>query len=470
MTDAYWLVWYIAFIKSWLGEAIAAEITAASSTQTTSTATHISIDTLHHTIYEYVRIAAYMAWLGQILFMRLQAASHGTKMSYTPSMQGVSPRFVHNVLREELRLVNGHMNAPINDICVRVNRRLTSIVPSIARRTAVKALEDTPSTRTTSTIYALEHGSPVGRFLTSVYANTPNPIQKIMTREPELHHLLDHTINEFNTAYDRIHHNPPLTITRAMIATWGELHPNLTPADIEVFGEAWKCAALAEIDLVDDFPVYPNTWYYEWVRDRDTGKTEYIVPPKNAVFRWLVGELGSSSPARYMTVDEYRQRAREVVESKSSEWFARQNVRWARIPTGAYTCAFCLLLASRGAVYKSSESAGLGGFDHDDCDCLVVPVYDTEDYPFKEVVDAARNVYRENKDLFALQYSRNLYETTVTRGKNKGLTVMRHKRYVYIGRERLAEITSDMPRVDNSEYQRWVEERMKKFRATLRAA
>lgn len=46
-------------------------------------------------------------------------------------------------------------------------------------------------------------------------------------------------------------------------------------------------------------------------------------------------------------------------------------VRYARVPTGGETCTFCTMLASRGFVYRTSESAGHA--DHRNCDCLVLP-------------------------------------------------------------------------------------------------
>lgn len=47
--------------------------------------------------------------------------------------------------------------------------------------------------------------------------------------------------------------------------------------------------------------------------------------------------------------------------------------RWARVPQGE-TCEFCLMLASRGWVYWSEESARLGGgFHKGHCDCKIVP-------------------------------------------------------------------------------------------------
>ena len=48
----------------------------------------------------------------------------------------------------------------------------------------------------------------------------------------------------------------------------------------------------------------------------------------------------------------------------------RDGVRWARVPTGAVSCEFCIMLASRGAVYHEPELAAAG---HANCDCRVVP-------------------------------------------------------------------------------------------------
>lgn len=47
--------------------------------------------------------------------------------------------------------------------------------------------------------------------------------------------------------------------------------------------------------------------------------------------------------------------------------------RWARVPRGAKTCAFCLMLASRGFAYLSEDAAGRQMQYHADCDCDIVP-------------------------------------------------------------------------------------------------
>ena len=47
------------------------------------------------------------------------------------------------------------------------------------------------------------------------------------------------------------------------------------------------------------------------------------------------------------------------------------NVRWARVPTGRETCAYCFMLASRGWDYVSEDTAHAGS--HQGCNCIVVP-------------------------------------------------------------------------------------------------
>lgn len=71
---------------------------------------------------------------------------------------------------------------------------------------------------------------------------------------------------------------------------------------------------------------------------------------------------------------------------------------WTRVATGRYTCAWCLMLISRGPTYLGADTAGLdlpdetaqkmiaAGEDvseymqqwHDGCDCKVVPVFKSE--------------------------------------------------------------------------------------------
>ena len=55
----------------------------------------------------------------------------------------------------------------------------------------------------------------------------------------------------------------------------------------------------------------------------------------------------------------------------------RLEPRYARVPSGAETCAFCTMLASRGFAYRTKEKAGALNHYHADCDCRVVCSWDT---------------------------------------------------------------------------------------------
>ena len=47
------------------------------------------------------------------------------------------------------------------------------------------------------------------------------------------------------------------------------------------------------------------------------------------------------------------------------------DVAYARVATGARTCTYCMMLASRGFAYHKESTAKQG--DHRNCDCLIVP-------------------------------------------------------------------------------------------------
>lgn len=58
----------------------------------------------------------------------------------------------------------------------------------------------------------------------------------------------------------------------------------------------------------------------------------------------------------------------------------KKGVRYARVTSGRNTCAFCLMLAGRGAVYWTRESAGAFNRWHTHCRCKVVPGYSGDQY------------------------------------------------------------------------------------------
>lgn len=69
--------------------------------------------------------------------------------------------------------------------------------------------------------------------------------------------------------------------------------------------------------------------------------------------------------------------------------------RWAR-HASANACAFCALLATRGAVYHSEKTAGMGARYHDHCHCVAVPVWGNEEYEPPPYVATWMQAYKDS--------------------------------------------------------------------------
>ena len=124
---------------------------------------------------------------------------------------------------------------------------------------------------------------------------------------------------------------------------------------------------------------------------RFTAVTAASVPTEAvaANVRFLAGHLWTPNPldmlgALQISADKYvKAPGRETMRSNAK----REGVRYARVPIGEKTCAFCLMLASRDAIYFTKESAGdindsgFGDGFHGFCDCAVVRIAKKSDYP-----------------------------------------------------------------------------------------
>lgn len=81
----------------------------------------------------------------------------------------------------------------------------------------------------------------------------------------------------------------------------------------------------------------------------------------------------------------------------------RARPRFARVPQGAKTCAWCSMLASRGFDFGSRQSAGdqgrgVGDDFHDDCDCRIVPEWGDDDGIEGYDPDRYLNMYEAARD------------------------------------------------------------------------
>lgn len=74
----------------------------------------------------------------------------------------------------------------------------------------------------------------------------------------------------------------------------------------------------------------------------------------------------------------------------------REQVGWARVPTGSDPCAFCLTLASRGAAYSTRATAGGDGNQyHGNCSCVQMRISSNSDYPDNFDPEEMYLIYRE---------------------------------------------------------------------------
>ncbi|MFS0718857.1 hypothetical protein ABC337_04990 [Arthrobacter sp. 1P04PC] len=119
--------------------------------------------------------------------------------------------------------------------------------------------------------------------------------------------------------------------------------------------------------------------------------------------RYLAGQLWSPEPAAMLgalkvATDKYvKQHGRDTIV-----WNARrEGALWARVPTGPKTCSWCLILASRDAVYLSEKSASHradGSKYHGLCDCQAVPLRRGDEYPPGYLPDDFYDMYSVARD------------------------------------------------------------------------
>lgn len=101
------------------------------------------------------------------------------------------------------------------------------------------------------------------------------------------------------------------------------------------------------------------------------------------VARYQAGKLASGDVKGFVKecaayVGDSAKRAANDTTLRNAQRDGRRGVRYARVPTGAETCTFCRMLASRGFVYKSDKSAGRLSHFHRNCDCRVVASTDAD--------------------------------------------------------------------------------------------
>ncbi|STY84686.1 VG15 protein [Mobiluncus mulieris] len=175
------------------------------------------------------------------------------------------------------------------------------------------------------------------------------------------------------------------TLEKAMLADLKQVWDAITGAEPDTVSRLVQ-ELLPE--LIDRYGVMAESmaadWYEELTGQQAFIPDAYANEAYRASTRWALsplfaGEHGADSlDAAFdrlsgSLVRHMRQYARSTVNESVRR--SGGKVFYARMVMGATTCDFCLMLASRGPVYGSSETAGgEGNKYHDHCDCIPVPV------------------------------------------------------------------------------------------------
>lgn len=327
MFTVAFLFWWLSHLRALFGKRVKREL--ATARREGRLADRKSIG---NSLYPVVRAYAYAAWFGEVAYLR---SSAGGSLDFTPSMPGVNPKFVDEVLREELRVRDGKVTAPIGELAERISRKLGTLIDETARETSRRAaLSEDEHTVRRSLDYAEKHGHPVARFLGMV-DDEKSEIGKVIRADQELNTEVRDLIDDYEEEF---------TAEEADAELEAELARIDAEFDAKVRDEARQTLREAEIRL--------------GLRDEHGNK-------------WPIG--------------------------------------WARVPVGPFTCPFCLLLCSRGPVYRSSSvvlpsnrikkalPVAIGAYGapafHWGCDCLGVCVRDINDFDGVDAWRGAENLY-----------------------------------------------------------------------------
>lgn len=200
----------------------------------------------------------------------------------------------------------------------------------------------------------------------------------------------------------------------ALRSVLGDL-TQLSAADLAVLWQEIDGASPSQIEdiLVQTYPALitpylaaaaevATVWYDDLAPTADFRAAPTAPPPveqMEASARWAVGPLfGRGDAAVLSLLAGSAQRyvfggARDTVITNA----AREGTRWAR-HASANACAFCRLLATRGAAYNSRQTAMQA---HDHCRCMAVPVRPGDTYkpaPYISQWEKEYNTARSKSD------------------------------------------------------------------------
>ena len=173
----------------------------------------------------------------------------------------------------------------------------------------------------------------------------------------------------------------------AAVLSWCRANPGATVAEKR---EAAKVIMEGFVQGYDDVAAEFAAQWYDDLAERGGARlqqavtmTTYRPESVDSVARYQAKKLVKGDDADFARAcgefarnDAFRSLNETIIANVGRD--KDRGARFARVPTGLETCAFCLMLASRGAVYHTRKTAGEWRHFHRHCDCKVVPSFEED--------------------------------------------------------------------------------------------
>lgn len=204
--------------------------------------------------------------------------------------------------------------------------------------------------------------------------------------------------DRYHDALSRIDASSARELERAIAAAWkrgGKSDPKaLSKITVDIAKDLADKYGLAAGEV--------STALWEDIYYNDTGsRLEGLLPNMEDYYDEHFGEVAEAVVEKYLNADDRKKALvflTNITTKAIREWARRSQTdntrrvvrrrykgystaRWARVPQGPTTCAWCLMLASQGFVYVSewtAEFKGDGDKYHDCCDCVPISSFDSD--------------------------------------------------------------------------------------------
>ncbi len=158
------------------------------------------------------------------------------------------------------------------------------------------------------------------------------------------------------------------------LGSYAERSPSGRGVHVLAWADMGQVGPIGRADHRAGIEVYNHGRYFTVTGDEVSGGRIYDLTDEMP--RFVASHFSGESPeqsVRRRVGDLASAEVKRMANKTMTDNCVRDNVRYARVPTGSETCGFCIMLASRGFVYHSERSAGELSHYHQSCDCKVVP-------------------------------------------------------------------------------------------------